>query len=423
MKEDKSWFLGQLRRAMAHLYDPEFLRTSPLTELLDVRDKNGLGSGLRRTLIGAVDTLKESRDLRQGSRAWRTYQILRRRYVEQATQREVAADLGLSVRQLQREEKLANEVLADFLLTAHGLETRVGRSPLELPPSNGDLTFVGSRIPSQLQELEQLQHTSSTRQADLAELIRGVVRTLSPLIQSTNASVSFREPPRTYQLIVHVEMLRLALLEIVGAGIQSFPGCNIRIELEISSANAVISVVAMTNHLAAYSWCDLLEQSFEVAGRLIRFSGGSLEFGETSSEGASGYTSKLTIPARREQIVLVVDDNPDTLQLYRRYLSGSRYRLVGAEGAKQGLELSRALSPHVIVLDVMMPETDGWQLLEQILEQPETRDVPVLICSVLSQENLAFSLGAREFLRKPITRSELLSALDRQMAQPGETPG
>jgi CheY-like chemotaxis protein len=69
------------------------------------------------------------------------------------------------------------------------------------------------------------------------------------------------------------------------------------------------------------------------------------------------------------------------------------------------------------VLDVMMPEQDGWTLLGQLREHPTTRGVPIIVCTILPQEQLALTLGAAEFIRKPVSRKTLLSALDRQADQ------
>ena len=103
------------------------------------------------------------------------------------------------------------------------------------------------------------------------------------------------------------------------------------------------------------------------------------------------------------------------MELYRRYLVDSRYRFVGARDAHEGLALAKEISPQVIVLDVMMPEKDGWSFLGQLKVHPKIQHIPVIISSVLQQANLAQTLGAVEFLHKPVSRADLLSSLDRQM--------
>jgi CheY-like chemotaxis protein len=67
------------------------------------------------------------------------------------------------------------------------------------------------------------------------------------------------------------------------------------------------------------------------------------------------------------------------------------------------------------VLDVMMPGRDGWTLLGQLREHPGTCDIPVVVCTILSQEGLATALGAADYVRKPVSRSQFLAVLDRLM--------
>ena len=74
------------------------------------------------------------------------------------------------------------------------------------------------------------------------------------------------------------------------------------------------------------------------------------------------------------------------------------------------------------MLDVMLPGIDGWELLGRLREHPRTRNVPVVISTILPQEQLALALGAAAFLRKPINRETLLSSLDRLLIRPETEP-
>jgi CheY-like chemotaxis protein len=78
--------------------------------------------------------------------------------------------------------------------------------------------------------------------------------------------------------------------------------------------------------------------------------------------------------------------------------------------------LAEELFPKVIVLDVMMPQIDGWELLASLRQHPNTSHIPVVVCTILPQEDMALSLGASGFVRKPVTRHIFLAALDRQVA-------
>jgi CheY-like chemotaxis protein len=76
--------------------------------------------------------------------------------------------------------------------------------------------------------------------------------------------------------------------------------------------------------------------------------------------------------------------------------------------------LAEEITPRAIVLDVMLPGIDGWELVGRLREHPRTRDVPIVICTILPQEQLAMALGAAAFLRKPVAREVLLEVLDQQ---------
>ena len=82
--------------------------------------------------------------------------------------------------------------------------------------------------------------------------------------------------------------------------------------------------------------------------------------------------------------------------------------------AKNGAEARQHLAelrPAAILLDIMMPEEDGWEILVDLKQRPETRDVPVLLCSVVNEPTLGQSLGAAGYLTKPVSQEALLAAL------------
>jgi len=118
------------------------------------------------------------------------------------------------------------------------------------------------------------------------------------------------------------------------------------------------------------------------------------------------------LPPAEQAPVLAIDDNADTLKLYERYLSGSQYRLIGTPDPRQALSLAEQFDPAAILLDVMLPGMDGWELLGRLREHPLTAGVPVIVCTILPQEQLALALGAAAFIRKPVTREALLAVLD-----------
>ena len=112
--------------------------------------------------------------------------------------------------------------------------------------------------------------------------------------------------------------------------------------------------------------------------------------------------------------MLAIDDNPDTLRLLQRYTADTRYGLQCESDAERSLALAEEIMPDIILLDVMLQDVDGWELLGRFRAHPRLGDRPVIVCTILPQRDLALSLGAAGFLSKPFSRRQLLATLDAQ---------
>ena len=115
--------------------------------------------------------------------------------------------------------------------------------------------------------------------------------------------------------------------------------------------------------------------------------------------------------------VLVIDDNEDILHLIQRYLTDTVYYFVGARNSDEALNLAKELNPRAVLMDVMLPGIDDWELLGRLRAHPTLQGVPIIVCTILPQEELALALGAAAYLRKPINREVLLATLDQQVHQ------
>jgi CheY-like chemotaxis protein len=113
------------------------------------------------------------------------------------------------------------------------------------------------------------------------------------------------------------------------------------------------------------------------------------------------------------RVVLAIDDDPDVVLLLKENLADAGYRVVGAANGAEGLKLARELKPSAITLDIVMPGTDGWQVLHGLKADPATRDIPVLLLTVVDQKDLGYRLGAADYLLKPFDRDDLIAALQR----------
>jgi CheY-like chemotaxis protein len=111
--------------------------------------------------------------------------------------------------------------------------------------------------------------------------------------------------------------------------------------------------------------------------------------------------------------VLAIDDDPNVIYLLQENLTVGGYLVIGASHGADGLQQARQLQPFAIILDILMPHKDGWQVLHELKADVTTRDIPVVLLSIVDQKDLGYRLGAFDYLLKPFDREAILGALGR----------
>jgi PAS domain S-box-containing protein len=117
--------------------------------------------------------------------------------------------------------------------------------------------------------------------------------------------------------------------------------------------------------------------------------------------------------AVEEDVVLVIDDDPAARDLLTRFLSKEGFSVRTAEDGRAGLRLAELLKPRVILLDVTMPRMDGWTVLRSLKDNPQLAAIPVVMCTIIDEQNLGFSLGASDYVMKPVNWEKLREVLAR----------
>jgi CheY-like chemotaxis protein len=120
--------------------------------------------------------------------------------------------------------------------------------------------------------------------------------------------------------------------------------------------------------------------------------------------------------------VLAIDDDPDVLSIISTHLNRDGFEVYTTNSGEEGLRLAKQIKPDVITLDVMMPNLDGWTVLNQLKGDPATADVPVIMVTILQDREMGYSLGAADYLMKPVEADRLISIV-RRYRTPGATPG
>jgi PAS domain S-box-containing protein len=115
-----------------------------------------------------------------------------------------------------------------------------------------------------------------------------------------------------------------------------------------------------------------------------------------------------------ERLILAVESDVGVIDLYRRYLSGRGIRLENATTGRQGIARATELAPQLaaITVDILMPDMVGWEIIQQLRQNPSTREIPVIICSIVLDRVRAKTLGVEQYLTKPILQDDFINALE-----------
>ncbi len=119
----------------------------------------------------------------------------------------------------------------------------------------------------------------------------------------------------------------------------------------------------------------------------------------------------VSIENQNAKTILIIDDDPTVSELIKRQLTKDAYNVVIANNGKEGIELARKIKPNLITLDILMPEMDGWSVLRTLKADPEVSKIPVVMASILDEKNKGFSLGAADFVSKPIEKDRLINSI------------
>lgn len=114
---------------------------------------------------------------------------------------------------------------------------------------------------------------------------------------------------------------------------------------------------------------------------------------------------------KTEKLALVIEDEDQSAELLQLYMEQSGYQVVRCSNGEKALQMAKEIQPTVITLDVVLPQKNGWEVLRELKEDPATRDIPVMIVSMLDNNDSGFALGAVAYFVKPVERADLLAKL------------
>jgi CheY-like chemotaxis protein len=382
-------FIEQIKQVLEHLYDFAYLQQHALARVYDNEgdlSAKTAGRQLRYELVTAIESLKPNPEVQFRALNARLYDILHLYYIENQSVQQVADELGLSERQAYRDLKRGQESVASVLwnnrlppaqeieplASDFSLESEVARLKLHVRPV--DVGAIFSEARSAVERLAALHHV-----------------TLSATLPSEAMRLS-TDPVLAHQILVSV--LSYAVQEArVGELAASFEVGHDLLTLKLDyrvedMGDSKLAVDAIIPKLAErLKWTIGLNDSAD-------------QYRHVTLRMASSHTT-----------VMVIDDNEGWGELLNRFLQGFDCLVVSTRGDTESLQRAEELNPSAIILDVMMPDKDGWEILQRLRAMPVIAKVPIIVCSVFNDPQLAYSLGASAFVSKPTDQKIILETL------------
>ncbi len=384
---DQHIFLDLFKDLLLHLYDRASVETHPLAARfpLPPRSTSHRAEAVQNLVFSEIEQLRPGSgepDVR--SPEWRPYLILYRRYVEGREPAEIAASLFISERQFRRDHSRAVQALS----------MRVWERYFEPPErtENGEPPELDLNI-------ERL---------DLHEVLKGVLDLIAPRLTDEAIEVHLDLSSVPPLIVTDRVLLRQILLNLLNSFLHLRRQPHLYLSTHASPAPLL--------RLAFDTRADREARAAEI-GTLIREMGSRLHIRIDEKIPAAGQEGRaeisLLFPLARSKTILIIDDQPAALRMYQRYLSRTALDVIGIGDPAQALKAIRHHRPALIILDVMMPRLDGWEVLQALKVDPALHSIPVIVCSAWAEPDLAQSLGAAIFLKKPIFQKDLLEALGR----------
>lgn len=409
---DLELLTSQVADAFLHIYDLVYLRTHPLADFVtpspEVRRKKKAWL-LHDVLLGLIEELDPGHQAPADGREKRRYRLLSLHYSEGMSSKAVADELSISLRHYYREHDTAIEAIATILRDRYGQRDETEKQP-STPPS-----ALGDEAPNRQMMLraEAAHFQNFGQKTLLGDVLAGVVELAQELTRAKGIRLTVEQPSDSLPIPIDRRMIRQILLGLLSYLGEQLAEGEIQVRVRTGDQQQIVELIGVGPRVpAATVHQQTMRQQEEQIATLRELA--DLQSAQLESlpamEGGLGF--RLLLPHVPRRTVLLVDDNGDILELYQRYLQQGHYQAVPVQSGAQALMVASQLQPQAIVLDLMMPEQDGWEILQRLTNHPDTQGIPVVICSILRARQLALALGAAAFLEKPVDEMEFLGILE-----------
>lgn len=394
---EQQTFTSLFKDLISRLYDRIAVETHPLTAYfpIEAAESARRAEALQRLIQDEIAQMRpEGNDVLLQSPEWRPFLILQKRYVEGQNPHEIAASLFIGDRQFRRDHSRALQALSTLIWQKY------------FQPA------VSSNVAEAVDLFEdQGAFELHSEPLDLNEVIEGVIDLIQRRLDIENVQLQLDLSSSELQVFTDRILLRQILLSLLNYVLHLCGQSGIVLRTKSGTT------MSLTIHFDAdEQWASIQsdeQDSLEFARRLSQRLPARVDEVYPPVDRSGPAEIRLVFGPPQHRTVLVMDDQEAAQKMFQRYLSRTNLEVIGITNPSQGIAMMQKLQPALLILDVMMPHIDGWEVLQTLQLDPLTKHIPVIVCSAWGEPELAHSLGAEAFLKKPVIQKDLLDVIAR----------
>ena len=323
--------------------------------------------------------------------------------------------------------------------------TPAGHSPATVEEFAGHIHGSGLHLLELINEVLDLAKVEAGKldlrptMFDLDALVQQTIETMQPLADRKSIALNVETNGRM-EVEADQGRIRQVVFNLLSNAIKFTPnGGSVAFELSRNGDTCRLDVVDTGAGIAPDDQATIFEAfkqtpaaagqegtglGLTLARQLIEAHGGTIAVESEVGRGSRftvvlplGRAAKESVPAtaepvaRGQRLVLAIEDDSSAAELLRVYLEEAGFTVAIAPDGRTGVEWAESLRPVAIILDILLPDLDGWDVLQRLKRSEVTRDIPVIVVSVVDDAPLGIALGAVDYFVKPVAREALLGSL------------